>query len=81
MVQGSRRWKAGQEMEKLRGNAAGAPAEQKGEPETKPGEKKKAKPAVRVSETDPEARVMKQADGGFAPSYNGCSPLTFRDKQ
>lgn len=25
---------------------------------------------VRVSETDPEARVMKQADGGFAPSYN-----------
>jgi transposase len=25
---------------------------------------------ARVSETDPEARVMKQADGGFAPSYN-----------
>lgn len=25
---------------------------------------------VRVSETDPEARMMKQADGGFAPSYN-----------
>src|SRR5438477_7331015 len=25
---------------------------------------------VRVSETDPEARVMKQPDGGFAPSYN-----------
>lgn len=25
---------------------------------------------VRVSETDPEARVMKQADGGFRPSYN-----------
>jgi transposase len=24
----------------------------------------------RVSSTDPEARVMKQADGGFAPSYN-----------
>jgi len=24
----------------------------------------------RVSETDPEARVMKQANGGFAPSYN-----------
>jgi transposase len=24
----------------------------------------------RVSETDPEARVMKQPDGGFAPSYN-----------
>jgi hypothetical protein len=26
--------------------------------------------AVRVSETDPEARVMKQPDGGYAPSYN-----------
>ena len=25
---------------------------------------------VRVSVTDPEARVMKQGDGGFAPSYN-----------
>ena len=25
---------------------------------------------LRVSETDPEARVMKQADGGFAASYN-----------
>jgi transposase len=28
------------------------------------------KDQTRVSETDPEARVMKQADGGFAPSYN-----------
>jgi transposase len=26
--------------------------------------------ATRVSETDPDARVMKQSDGGFAPSYN-----------
>jgi transposase len=26
--------------------------------------------AARVSENDPEARVMKQPDGGFAPSYN-----------
>lgn len=25
---------------------------------------------ARVSETDPEARIMKQSDGGFAPSYN-----------
>src|SRR5262249_39737988 len=25
---------------------------------------------IRVSETDPEARIMKQADGGFAASYN-----------
>jgi len=28
------------------------------------------KDKVRVSETDPQARVMKQSDGGFAPSYN-----------
>ena len=30
----------------------------------------KEKEAVRVSTSDPEARVMKQADGGYAPSYN-----------
>ncbi len=29
-----------------------------------------AKESARVSESDPEARVMKQSDGGFAPSYN-----------
>jgi hypothetical protein len=29
-----------------------------------------AKPQSRVSETDPEARVMKHGDGGYAPSYN-----------
>ena len=29
-----------------------------------------AQQEVRVSETDPEARNMKQADGGFAASYN-----------
>jgi len=28
------------------------------------------KAEVRVSMTDPEARVMKQSDGGYAPSYN-----------
>jgi transposase len=32
-----------------------------------PGEQDKA----RVSTTDPEARVMKMADGGFRPAYNG----------
>ncbi len=33
---------------------------------------KKGEPAqeARVSETDPQARIMKQGDGGFAPSYN-----------
>lgn len=30
----------------------------------------KAKDKVRASTTDPEARIMKQSDGGFAPSYN-----------
>ena len=30
----------------------------------------KEKKKTRVSTTDPEARVMKQPDGGFAPSYN-----------
>ena len=30
----------------------------------------KDKNKTRVSTTDPEARVMKQPDGGFAPSYN-----------
>ncbi|MBI5144196.1 MAG: IS1182 family transposase [Candidatus Omnitrophica bacterium] len=30
----------------------------------------KDKDKVRASTTDPEARIMKQPDGGFAPSYN-----------
>lgn len=30
----------------------------------------KAKEEARVSETDPEARIMKQSNGGFSPSYN-----------
>ena len=29
-----------------------------------------AKQQARVSTTDPEARIMKQGDGGYAPSYN-----------
>jgi transposase len=45
---------AQQELEKLRQSKAG----------------QEAPPEARVSETDPEARVMKQSDGGFAPSYN-----------
>jgi transposase len=28
------------------------------------------KPSLRVSTSDPEARIMKQATGGYAPSYN-----------
>lgn len=37
------------------------------ESKKKPADKDKA----RVSTTDPEARVMKMADGGFRPAYNG----------
>jgi hypothetical protein len=29
-----------------------------------------AKEQARASETDPESRIMKQSDGGYAPSYN-----------
>jgi transposase len=29
-----------------------------------------SKQPARVSETDPEARIMKQSEGGYAPSYN-----------
>jgi transposase len=36
--------------------------------EQKRGKKKKSE--ARASSSDPEARVMKQSDGGFAPSYN-----------
>lgn len=35
----------------------------------RPQEKKKKE--VRVSTTDPEARVMRMADGGYRPAYNG----------
>jgi transposase len=43
-----------QELEKVRGSKSGA----------------EAKEQARVSMSDPEARVMKQPDGGYAPSYN-----------
>ena len=44
--------------------------------ETQRGERAKARPReekkeVRVSTTDPEARVMRMADGGYRPAYNG----------
>lgn len=37
-----------------------------------PADKRQARPErdPRVSTTDPEARVMKMADGGFRPAYN-----------
>jgi transposase len=46
------------------------------EEEEQRGERAKARPSeetkeVRVSTTDPEARVMRMADGGYRPAYNG----------
>jgi transposase len=46
------------------------------EEEAQRGERAKARPhekkkEVRVSTTDPEARVMRMADGGYRPAYNG----------
>jgi transposase len=43
-----------EELEKIRARKLGA----------------EAKKEARVSESDPEARIMKQSDGGYAPSYN-----------
>lgn len=40
-------------------------------PEVEAKKKAKDKEKARVSTTDPEARVMKMADGGFRPAYNG----------
>lgn len=42
------------ELENIRGSKSGA----------------EAKEQARASITDPEARIMKQSDGGYAPSYN-----------
>jgi len=38
--------------------------------EVKAKKKKAEHEKARVSTTDPEARVMKMADGGFRPAYN-----------
>lgn len=40
-------------------------------PEVEAKKKAKEKDKARVSTTDPEARVMKMADGGFRPAFNG----------
>jgi len=41
---------------------------------------KAEKQEVRVSMTDPEARVMKQSDGGYAPSYNAQISTDAKEK-
>src|SRR5208282_5047353 len=45
-------------------------AERQRREKTNANQTKKQK-APRASTTDPEARVMKMADGGFRPAYNG----------
>jgi hypothetical protein len=40
-------------------------------PDVEGKKKAKDKSKARVSTTDPESRVMKMADGGFRPAYNG----------
>lgn len=42
--------------------------------------KKKEKDEARASTTDPEARVMKMADGGFRPGYNIQAAATTTEK-
>jgi transposase len=41
---------------------------------------KAEKQEVRMSMTDPEARVMKQSDGGYAPSYNAQISTDAKEK-
>lgn len=54
---------ARERLDRLRQALAGLPAARAAK---KPAERGEA----RVSDTDPEARVMKMADGGFRPAYN-----------
>jgi transposase len=61
--QAARSRAARERVDRLQAALAGIPAAQAAK---KPAERGEA----RVSETDPEARVMKMADGGFRPAYN-----------
>jgi transposase len=54
---------ARERVERVRAALAGLPAARAAKEPAKRGE-------ARVSATDPEARVMKMADGGFRPAYN-----------
>jgi transposase len=62
-----------QEIERLNAPKKKATADESGNddpPNTPPQGKAKADRETRVSTTDPEARVMKMADGGFRPAFN-----------
>jgi hypothetical protein len=61
--QAARERAARERAERVRAALAALPAAPAAKDPAKRGE-------ARVSETDPEARVMKMADGGFRPAYN-----------
>lgn len=56
------------EIDKARAPKKAAPAAKDEPPAGTPAAK--AEPEPRVSSTDPDARVMKMADGGFRPAFN-----------
>lgn len=61
-----------QEIERLNAPKKAVTKSEKDDPPSAPpqGKDKKAAKEPRVSTTDPEARVMKMADGGFRPAFN-----------
>ncbi len=61
--QAAQRRAAQERLERLEAALAEMPAAQAAKPASERGE-------ARVSSTDPQARVMKMADGGFRPAYN-----------
>jgi transposase len=58
------------EIDKARAPKKEAAAAAKDEPPAGTPPAAKAEPEPRVSATDPQARVMKMADGGFRPAFN-----------
>jgi transposase len=60
---------AGEKVKRLQ-NSLKELAKVKAKKDKSPDRKRREKPA-RASMTDPEARVIKMADGGFRPAYNG----------
>jgi transposase len=70
---GGRRRAAQERAARERAERIGQALAQLPQVEAKQKSRKKGqpKPEARCSTTDPEARVMKMADGGFRPAYNG----------
>ena len=74
----ARRWHAAERVERLRRALARLPereakkqkAKKKKSGKKDGGQKAEKNQAARVSTTDPDATVMKMADGGYRPAYN-----------